>query len=299
MTVRQHFAAAAALAAITLNLVFWCVPLVVLVLVRGIAPRARAWTQSAGEAIYRFAVAVDDWWLRRVSGAAWHCPDPAPARNRPCIVIANHRSWADVFLIQSAVARRGPIVKFLCKRELVWIPILGLIFLAFDFPVVRRRGSRRLPESERRAADRHRVREACETLRTRPAAMLTFVEGTRFTPEKHARASSPYRCLLPPKSGGFEAIVENLRGVEARVLDLTLCYPRTSAFWAFLGGAAGEIEVRAESFALRNVLAAGPRDWLEERWRAKDEALARYRGHPAPDTRRTPPPRSRKPREIM
>ena len=284
MTIRQHFAAAAALAAITFNLAFWCVPLLVLVVVRGIAPPARAWTQAAGEAIYRFAVAFDDWWLRRVSGAAWDCPDPPPARDAPCIVIANHRSWADVFLIQSAVARHGPIVKLLCKRELVWIPILGLIFLAFDFPVVRRRGSPRLPESERRAADRQRVREACETLRTRPAAMLTFVEGTRFTPEKHARMGSPYRHLLPPRAGGFEAIVESLRGVEARILDVTLGYPGTSAFWAFLGGAAGEIEVRAESFALQEVLAAGPRDWLEGRSRAKDGALARMAASGGPDT---------------
>ncbi len=273
MTIRQHFAAAAALAAITFNLAFWCVPLLVLVVVRGIAPPARAWTQAAGEAIYRFAVAFDDWWLRRVSGAAWDCPDPPPARDAPCIVIANHRSWADIFLIQSAVARHGPIVKFLCKRELVWIPILGLIFLAFDFPIVRRRGSRRLPEPQRRAADRRRVREACATLRERPAAMLTFVEGTRFTPEKHARSASPYRTLLPPRAGGFEAIAASLEGDGAVVLDMTLHYSRAAAFWAFLGGAAGEIEVRAEPFALQEVLAPSPRDWLEDRWRRKDQAL--------------------------
>ena len=288
MTIRQHLAAAAALAAITLNLAFWCVPLLVLVVVRGIAPSARAWTQAAGEAVYRFAVAFDDWWLRRVSGAAWRCPDPPPARGVPCIVIANHRSWADVLLIQSAVAKRGPIVKFLCKRELVWIPILGFIFLAFDFPVVRRRGSRRLPESERRAADRQRVREACETLRTRPAAMLTFVEGTRFTPEKHARSASPYRALLPPRSGGFEAIAASLEGEGAIVLDMTLDYPRTAEFWAFLGGAAGRIEVRAETFPLREVLDAGPRHWLEARWRAKDAALAGAVTHFTPATAARP-----------
>ena len=282
MTTRQHLAAAAALAAITINLVFWCVPLLMLLVVRGIAPPARARTQAAGEAIYRYAVVFDDWWLRRVSGAAWHCPDPPPAREAPCIVIANHRSWADVFLIQSAVARHGPIVKFLCKQELAWIPILGLIFVAFDFPVVRRRGSRRLPESERRAADRQRVRDACATLRARPAAMLTFVEGTRFTPEKHARAASPYRLLLPPRPGGFAAIAESLDGGDARVVDMTLDYPRTAAFWAFLGGAAGDIEVRARTFPLREVLHAGPRHWLEARWRAKDAALASAVTHSSP-----------------
>ena len=284
MTVRQHVAAAAALVAISVNLVFWCVPLIGLLAARTLAPAWRPRTQAAGEAIYRIAVVFDDWWLRRVSGARWQRPDVVCDHQTPHVVIVNHRSWADVFLVQSAVAKRGPIIKFLCKRELAWIPVLGLIFLAFDFPMLRRRASRGMPEPERRAADRERVRDACAVLRARPAAMLSFVEGTRFTPEKHARTSSPYRCLLPPKAGGLEAIIESLRGVEARVLDLTLVYPRTSAFWAFLGGAAGPIEVRADSFPLREVSAAGPRDWLEGRWRAKDEILAGHRGESGPDT---------------
>ena len=288
MTVRQHVAAAAALAAISANLVFWCVPLLGLLAVRVFVPASRPRTQAAGEAIYRIAVVFDDWWLRRVSGARWNRPDVVCDRRTPHVVIVNHRSWADVFLVQSAVAKRGPILKFLCKRELAWIPVLGLIFVAFDFPMLRRRASRRMPESERRAADRERVRDACAVVRARPAAMLSFVEGTRFTPEKHARMSSPYRCLLPPKAGGFEAIVASLGGGEARVLDLTLVYPRTSAFWAFLGGAAGEIEVRAESFALQEVLAAGPRDWLEDRWRAKDAALTGHRVHPSADPTAAP-----------
>ena len=278
MTPRQHLAAAAALVAISTNLTLWCVPLLGLLILRTLAPGLRPGTQAAAEAIYRLAVTFDDWWLKRVSGAAWQDPGLALDRDRACIVVANHRSWADVFLIQSALARRGPVVKFLCKRELAWIPVLGLIFVAFDFPVVRRRASGAMAEAERRAADRRRVHDACRTLRSRPAAMLSFVEGTRFTPAKHTRSRSPYRALLPPRAGGFEAIARALAPTDAPVVDMTLVYPGRCDFWAFLGGAAGDISVHAECLTMREVLDAGPRDWLEARWRGKDDVLMRQEG---------------------
>ena len=284
MTPRQHLAAGAALVAISTNLTLWCIPLLGLLILRTLVPGARPGARAAAEGIYRLAVTFDDWWLKRVSGAAWQDPGLALDRNRACIVVANHRSWADVFLIQSALARRGPVVKFLCKRELAWIPILGLIFVVFDFPVVRRRAASgpitgattdAMTEAQRRAADRRRVHDACQTLRSRPAAMLSFVEGTRFTRAKHARAGSPYRALLPPRAGGFEAIVQALAPDDAPVVDLTLVYPDRCGFWAFLGGAAGAISVHAERLTMREVLDAGPRDWLEARWRRKDEVLLR------------------------
>ena len=274
MTPRQHLAALAALVAISTNLTLWCVPLLALLTLRTLVPPARPRARAAAEAIYRIAVRFDDWWLQRVSRAVWRDPQLALDRHRACIVVANHQSWSDIFLIQSAIARRGPVVKFLCKRELAWIPILGLIFVAFDFPMLRRRASGGMSESERRVLDRERVREACRTLRTRPAAMLSFVEGTRFTQAKHARSSSPYRNLLPPKAGGFEAIIQALAPGGAPVIDMTLVYPGRRDFWAFLGGAAGDITVLAERHTTEEVIDAGPRAWLEARWRAKDEALA-------------------------
>ena len=42
------------------------------------------------------------------------------------LVIANHQSWADSFLIQTAIVHEGPILKVLVKEELMRYPILGI-----------------------------------------------------------------------------------------------------------------------------------------------------------------------------
>ena len=252
---------------------FWCVPLLVLLLVRLALPGTRRRLARPTAAIYRAAVAFDDWWLTHVCGANWRRPGLELDPERPCIVVANHRSWADIFVLQSIVSRQGPIIKFLCKRELAFIPVLGLIFLAFDFPMLRRR-SKSAPEPERGRRDTDRVRQACAVLREAPAAMLAFVEGTRYTPARHQRLASPYRHLLPVRAGGFGAILDSLDGPALTVVDVTLVYPRAANFWRFLGGAAGTVDVRADRFTAHQVRDAGAREWLERRWLAKDACLA-------------------------
>ena len=274
MSPAGHLRAAVSIAAIALNLVAWSLPLGVLLLGRTAVPGMRARCRRLGERIYRAAVAFDDWCLARISGARWQAPRLDLPPDRACIVVANHRSWSDVFVLQSAFARRGPVVKFLCKRELAYVPVLGLIFLAFDFPVVRRRAPGLATGEERRADDRRRVREACAVLHESPAAMLSFAEGTRFTPARHRRLASPYRHLLPPRPGGFAEIADALRPLGVPVLDVTIAYPRPVTFWEFLGGEGGEVGVLVERFAVEDVVSAGAAQWLAERWRRKDATLA-------------------------
>ena len=40
------------------------------------------------------------------------------------------------------------------------------------------------------------TRRACERYRTNPVSVFNFLEGTRFTEDKHAEQASPYRHLL-------------------------------------------------------------------------------------------------------
>ena len=273
MTLGQHLKALAALVAVSLNLLFWCGPLLGVLAMRLLAPKAQPAAHRMGCGIYRRAVAFDDWWLQRVSGARWNCPELALDPQAACILVANHQSWADIFLLQSAIARQGPVIKFLCKRELAYIPVLGLIFVAFNFPIMRRRGRVSGSVEERRRQDRERVRQACAVLFEAPAAMLTFAEGTRFSETKRQRSKSPYRHLLRPRAGGFTAIVEALAERSPPVVDLTLRYERSAAFWAFLGGASGPVAMAAQCFPAGEVLEVGPRQWLERRWRLKDQRL--------------------------
>lgn len=287
MTAPQHLRAAICLAAITLNLTVWALLLLALLPAKS-APRTRPWFRRAAARIYRTAVRVDNVLLRRVSGASWRVRalslDPA----RPHIVLSNHRSWADIFLVQSLIATRGPIVTFLCKRELLYVPIFGLIILAFDFPVLRRRDRRGIDAGNRRGDDRRRVSEAAAALLESPAAILSFAEGTRFTFAKRnanrrdagdsrgAPGIAPaYEHLLPPRAGGLAAMIEALAPGGGSIVDLTLAYPRSSTFWEFLGGAAGLVEVAWETIPIATVEPEGVTDWLNDRWRRKEESLSR------------------------
>ncbi|MEM9177927.1 MAG: acetyltransferase, partial [Myxococcota bacterium] len=241
----DHVRSALTLTVITLNLAFWVIALVVLGFTKGIAGPVRPAIDRVLEGCYRVAIAIDDAWLRGVMGARWRNPDLALPKDELCIVVSNHASWADILLLQSAIARRGPLLKFLTKRELAFIPIFGVIFWAFDFPLLRRVTKEGQDEAARRAADAEALSAACEAVRRRPAALTNFVEGTRASPEKIAARGGPYRNLLPPRVGGFASLVEALDGDLDSVLDVTLVSPERPAFWAFLSGRLPEIEVRA------------------------------------------------------
>ncbi len=272
MTARQHLKAAICLAVITLNLTFWALLLLVLLPAKA-APRTRPWFRQVAARIYRAAVRVDNVLLRRVSRASWLARELSLDAARPHIVLSNHRSWADILIVQSVVATRGPVVKFLCKRELLYVPIFGLIILAFDFPVLRRRTRRGTDPADRRDDDRRRVREAAAALIDSPAAILSFAEGTRFTNAKREAGNGPYDHLLPPRAGGLAAMIEALAPGGGTIVDLTLAYQRAPSFWEFLGGAAGPVEVEWETVPIADVAPEGVHDWLNDCWRRKDARL--------------------------
>src|SRR5690606_3685727 len=102
-------------------------------------------------------------------------------------VLANHQRWVDIGLLQNAFNRRIPLLRFFLKRQLFWVPLLGLAWWALDFPFMGRHTRKQIarrPELGRR--DIETTRLACEKFREIPVAIMNFVEGTRFTPAKHA-----------------------------------------------------------------------------------------------------------------
>lgn len=282
MTAGQHAKATVALIAIALNLLLWCVPLLVLLPLKVLVPPMRTWFARRAADVYRAAVAMNDWWLGTVSGASWQQPALGLDAAETCVVISNHVSWADIFVLQSVVSRRGPILKFLCKRELAWIPVLGLVFLAFDFPMLRRRGrirsqppSGKGSEADRRRGDIERIREACAGLANASAAMLAFVEGTRFREAKRDPTAALER-LLPPRVGGFAAILAALEPLRVTVVDVALVYPEprpAPLFWHFLAGVAGPIDVVVQATPAGAIAREGAKPWLERRWAEKDALL--------------------------
>ncbi|WP_345780834.1 acyltransferase [Pseudoxanthomonas sp.] len=142
------------------------------------------------------------------------------------LVLANHQSWVDIVVLQKVFNRRIPLLRFFLKRQLFWVPVLGLAWWALDFPFMGRYTRKQIarnPELGRR--DMEATRRACAKFRDIPVSVMNFVEGTRFTPAKHDGQASPYRHLLKPKSGGVAFVLDAMGDGLQAVLDVSIAYP--------------------------------------------------------------------------
>lgn len=142
------------------------------------------------------------------------------------LVTSNHQSWVDILVLQKVFNRRIPLLRFFLKRQLFWVPLLGLAWWALDFPFMGRYSKREIarnPELGKR--DMEATRRACAKFVDIPVSVMNFVEGTRYTPDKHASQASPYRHLLKPKSGGVAFVLDAMgQGLHA-IVDVTIAYP--------------------------------------------------------------------------
>ena len=270
MRIPAPLVSAASFGFIAVNLMFWSIPLLAVALARAALPRSAHRLRPALNGIYRKAVGGHHWWLTSVLGYQWSLPDLPLGRDTACIVIANHRNWADIFLLQSAISRTGPILTVLVKKGLVLVPPLGLVFWAYDFPVLSRKAARAEDEPARKGTDRQRIMDACSVVRAAPSGVLAFVEGTRFSASKRNAHGGAFDHLLPPRPAGFAAMCEGLADVAPIVVDATLIYPERATFWRFLSGRLDGIEFEATVHALPT----RPVEWLNARWVAKDARIA-------------------------
>jgi 1-acyl-sn-glycerol-3-phosphate acyltransferase len=202
------------------------------------------------------------------------------------LVLANHQSWVDILVLQKVFNRRIPLLRFFLKRELFWVPLLGLAWWALDFPFMGRYTPRQIAKNPALAGrDIEATRRACEKFRAIPVSIMNFVEGTRFTPEKHARQSSPYRHLLKPKSGGVAFVLDAMgQGLQA-ILDVSIAYPAGApSLLDLLSGRVPEVRVRVRQRSIPADLAAGDyqndrafrvrfQQWMNGLWQQKDSDL--------------------------
>ena len=113
---------------------------------------------------------------------------------------------------------------------------------------------------------------------------MNFVEGTRFTNEKHRKQQSPYAHLLRPKAGGIAFVLGSMGEQIHRVLDVTIVYPDgVSSFWALLCGKIRKIKVRVRSlpmdpelfgdYANDGYFRIGLQRWLNNIWAEKNRYI--------------------------
>jgi 1-acyl-sn-glycerol-3-phosphate acyltransferase len=259
--------------------------MVVPALVKLLVPveRVRAGCDRLLNAVAAGWVVVNNAWIAAASRTPWQVRGlDGLSPGGWYLVSSNHQSWVDILVLQRVFHGRIPFLKFFLKRELVWVPVIGLAWWALDFPFMKRgrgRGARR--------GDLAATRKACEKFKRIPTAVINFVEGTRFTAAKHHGQGSRYRHLLEPKIGGLGVALETMGGQFESMLDVTIVYARgTPSFWDLLCGRLDRVTVEVRQRAIPPPLLAADalgdkahrqriRDWIESQWGEKDRLIER------------------------
>lgn len=152
-------------------------------------------------------------------------PEVFPTGN--FLMLCNHQSWVDIPVLQKVFNHHVPLLRFFLKSQLFWVPILGLAWWALDYPFMKRYTREQIKKRPELAGrDIEATRRACRKYRNIPVVIGNFLEGTRFTPEKHAAQDSPYRHLLKPRAGGTAFVLDAMGETLDHLIDVTLVYPQ-------------------------------------------------------------------------
>lgn len=265
--------------------------LITISLLRFIIPIKGGWQRSCTAVAIQIAelwITVNSFWMKLTQKMQWDVAGIEQLdKNQWYLVSSNHQSWADILILQHLLNRKIPMLKFFLKRQLIWVPVIGLCWWALDFPFMKRYSKEYLKKyPHKRGQDFESTRRACEKFKYTPVTVFNFLEGTRFTPEKHQAQHSPYQWLLKPKAGGIAFVVgalgDNLNGL----VDITIAYPghKQPSFWDFMCGKVNSIHVRVqlkqipEHFLNRNyhedeIFRNEIQQWVAQLWQDKDAIL--------------------------
>lgn len=274
---------------LTVNVIAWCLVLFTVALLKFVVP-IPAWRRWASRAM----TALAEGWIG-TNNALFRAMGALPLDTRGFeglstrdwyLVVSNHRSWVDILVLQAVFNRRIPFLKFFLKQQLIWVPFLGVAWWALDFPFMRRYSPAYLEKHpEHRGKDLEVTRRACGKFRVIPTSVMNFVEGTRYTPQKHAALESPYRNLLPPRPGGVSFVLSAMGGTLHSMLDVTIVYTSgTPSLWDLCCGRVSTVIVDLRRRAIEAWIAAGDyagdpafrerfKTWLGGIWADKDRTL--------------------------
>lgn len=270
------------------NTLFWCTPLFLLTILKFLIPltRFRLWCNQTLNTLATGWVGANTINQRLFSKTSLDVQGLQElSLDKKYLVLANHQSWVDILVLQRIFHRKIPFLKFFLKKELIWFPILGQAWWALDFPFMKRYSKQFLKKKPHlKGKDLEITRKACEKFKTSPISIMNFVEGTRFTAEKHKRQRSPYQSLLKSKAGGVGYVLTSMGDQLNAILDVTIVYPEgIKNFWSFVCGDIKEIKVRVKHMPVTTDLLGDYtadrsfrvrfHNWLNDLWKEKDQSI--------------------------
>ena len=276
----------------------WCIPLLSMSIIKLLLPfnAAQLLLSKVMSVIAESWITCNKGWMNLVGKTRWNVEGLQGLHyDHSYLVTSNHQSWVDILVLQYQLNRRLPLLRFFLKQELIWVPVIGLCWWALDFPFMKRYTKAYLAKHpEKKGKDLETTRKACAKFSRIPVAIFNFLEGTRFTQEKHDERASPFQHLLKPKAGGI-AFVLDAMGEQLRTLvNVTIHYPDgRPTFWCLLSGKLRSVVVRLEELEIPRQFIGKSYDqdegyraefqlWVNQLWERKDQLLAQlHREFPA------------------
>ena len=275
---------------LVINTLFWFIPLMTAAVIKLLLPIDRL-----RRPLSRFVIwCAESWirgnnaWMALTQPMQWRVERPDNLNPQGWyMVVSNHQSWIDILVLQYALGGRIPFLKFFLKKELIWVPFMGLAWWALDLPFMKRYSKAYLEKHpEKRGQDLETTRRSCEKFRDIPTSVMNFLEGTRFTPAKHEQQQSSYQHLLKPKSGGLAFAMSVMNDRFHSLVDVTIHYPGgIPTFIDFLQGKMTACHVIVKEYPIPEELQSGDyqnddqyrlqfQQWVQQIWEEKDATLA-------------------------
>lgn len=282
---------AASLVFLGVNTIFWSIFLYLFVFLKLIFPvkKIRLFFSKITVLVAKFWVECNSTIFRITQKMEWDVSGLEQLdEKKSYLLVSNHRSWTDIFVLQQVFKRRIPFLKFFLKQELIWVPFLGIAWWALDFPFMKRYSKEFLERHpELRGKDIQTTRKKCEKFKNSPVSVINFLEGTRFNFDKKDKQNSPFTHLLKPKAGGIALVLSSMGDYLTSILDITIVYPGNNPphkFWDLLRGKVPNITVRVNTLPIPQDITkknysedATFREnfqrWVNEIWQRKDAQI--------------------------
>jgi 1-acyl-sn-glycerol-3-phosphate acyltransferase len=280
-----------------INTIFWFIPIMVFSLLK-LAP-LKVWQKWMSIIVDNCAtcwISVNSFNQRIFSRTQFIVQQSSDfTLNAWYLVIANHQSWVDILVLQRVFNRRIPFLKFFLKKNLLYVPILGLAWWGLDFPFMQRYSKAQLEKNpELKGKDLETTKKACEKYEHKPVSIMNFVEGTRFSEQKlnnKVAQSLQLTHTLAPKTGGIAFVLSAMGNQLTQLIDVTIYYPKgIPTYWDFISGRVKKVVIDIEAIDVKTLLSgdiysneyfndasekAKFQDYMNHLWQQKNQKLIR------------------------
>lgn len=194
------------------------------------------------------------------------------------MIISNHQNIADIPAIMSLAKRYSRLgdMKWFVKDIIKYIPGPGWGMLFLDCIFLKRNW----------LSDKTKIRETFKNIVDYDVSiwLISFLEGTRITPEKLKRSQEfakrrklpPTEYTMIPRTKGFVASLQGLEGHLDAVYSITIGYPDgIPSLWQMMLGDVKRFAIDVRRFAVSDL----PKEekaleqWTLEEYRIKDSKV--------------------------